>query len=183
MIGPILRRARKGNSRRIIMEARLPHFSHNPRPAPFSAPPRNTNQKPARFSSFRVGAQQHTPHRRPRRWSNGKKNRHFSGRPCRGVLHTPHRRPHRWPNESNPHPKIHSPNKTWPYSHPVSHSPIENEPQNTHFLIHSTIVMVVCRAYAIRPYTGTRKNGDFLLHRLKTNRKPDEFSSVRVGAY
>lgn len=39
MIGPILRRARKGNSRRIIMEARLPHFSHNPRPAPFSATP------------------------------------------------------------------------------------------------------------------------------------------------
>ena len=56
MIGPILRRARKGNSRRIIMEARLPHFSHNPRPAPFSAASRNTNQKPARFSSFRVGA-------------------------------------------------------------------------------------------------------------------------------
>ena len=56
MIGPILRRARKGNSRRIIMEARLPHFSHSPRPAPFSAPPRNTNQKPARFSSVRVGA-------------------------------------------------------------------------------------------------------------------------------
>ena len=55
MIGPILRRARKGNSRRIIMEARLPHFSHSPRPAPFSAPPRNTNQKPARFSSVRVG--------------------------------------------------------------------------------------------------------------------------------
>ena len=55
MIGPILRRARKGNSRRIIMEARLPHFLHNPRPAPFSAPPRNTNQKPARFSSVRVG--------------------------------------------------------------------------------------------------------------------------------
>ena len=55
MIGPILRRARKGNSRRIIMEARLPHFLHNPRPAPFSAPPRNTNQKSARFSSVRVG--------------------------------------------------------------------------------------------------------------------------------
>ena len=43
MIDPILRRARKGNSRRIIMEARLPHFSHNPRLAPFSAPPRNTH--------------------------------------------------------------------------------------------------------------------------------------------
>ena len=49
MIGPILRRARKGNSRRIIMEARLPHFSHNPRPAPFSAAPRNTNPIPGRF--------------------------------------------------------------------------------------------------------------------------------------
>ena len=49
MIGPILRRARKGNSRRIIMEARLPHFSHNPRPAPFSATPRNTNSIPGRF--------------------------------------------------------------------------------------------------------------------------------------
>ena len=49
MIGPILRRARKGNSRRIIMEARLPHFSHNPRPAPFSATPRNTNSILGRF--------------------------------------------------------------------------------------------------------------------------------------
>ena len=49
MIGPILRRARKGNSRRIIMEARLPHFSHNPRPAPFSATPQNTNPIPGRF--------------------------------------------------------------------------------------------------------------------------------------
>ena len=39
MIGPILRRARKGNSRRIIMEARLSHFSHSPRPVPFSALP------------------------------------------------------------------------------------------------------------------------------------------------
>ena len=49
MIGPILRRARKGNSRRIIMEVRLPHFSHYPRPAPFSATPRNTNPIPGRF--------------------------------------------------------------------------------------------------------------------------------------
>ena len=55
MIGPILRRARKGNSRRIIMEARLPHFSHNPRPAPFSATPRNTNPIPGRFLIIRVG--------------------------------------------------------------------------------------------------------------------------------
>ena len=94
-----------------------------------------------------------------------------------------YKRPRQRPNESNPHPKIHSPNKTRPYSHPVSHSTDKNEPQNTHFLIHSTIVMVVCRAYAIRPYTGTRKNGDFLLHRIKTNPKSDEFSSVRVGAH
>ena len=55
MIGLILRRARKGNSRRIIMEVRLPHFSHNPRPAPFSAPPRNTNPIPGRFLIIRVG--------------------------------------------------------------------------------------------------------------------------------
>ena len=53
MIDPILRRARKGNSRRIIMEARLPHFSYNPRPAPFSAPPleiRTKNQPGFRLS-------------------------------------------------------------------------------------------------------------------------------------
>ena len=49
MIDPILRRARKGNSRRIIMEARLPHFSHNPRPALFSTTPRNTNPIPGQF--------------------------------------------------------------------------------------------------------------------------------------
>ena len=54
MIGPILRRARKGNSRRIIMEVRLPHFSHNPRPAPFSAAPRNTNPIPGRFLIIRA---------------------------------------------------------------------------------------------------------------------------------
>ena len=127
MIGPILRRARKGNSRRIIMEARLPHFLHNPRPAPFSAPPRNTNPILGRFfvrlttcvivcGAYAVAS-----------YLNGK----------------------------NLAP----------------------------FFIHSTIAVVVCGAYAIRPYTGTRKNGDFLLHRLKTNPKPDEFSSVRVGAY
>ena len=127
MIDPILRRARKGNSRRIIMEVRLPHFSHNPRPAPFSAAPRNTNPIPGRFfvrlttcvivcGAYAVAS-----------YLNGK----------------------------NLAP----------------------------FFIHSTIAVVVCRAYAIRPYTGTRKNGDFLLHRLKMNPKPDEFSSVRVGAY
>ena len=183
MIGPILRRARKGNSRRIIMEAHLPHFSHNPRPAPFSATPRNTNQKPARFSSVRVGRNSIRPTDGHTRGRMGKKMDRISSVRVGAYCIRLYKRPRQRPNESNPHPKIHSPNKTRPYSHPVSHSTDKNEPQNTHFLIHSTIVMVVCRAYAIRPYTGTRKNGDFLLHRLKTNRKPDEFSSVRVGAH
>ena len=157
MIGPILRRARKGNSRRIIMEAHLPHFSHNPRPTPFSAPPRNTNQKPARFSSVRVGRNSirptdgHTGGRTNRKIAifsgtrvgrnsirptdghaggrTDRKNAIFLGRPCRGVLHTSHRRPRQRPNESHPHPKIHSPNKTRPYPHPVSHSSDKNAPQ------------------------------------------------------
>ena len=30
--------------------------------------------------------------------------------------------------------------------------------------IRSTTAVVVCRAYAIRPYTNTRKNGDFPIH-------------------
>ena len=157
MIGPILRRARKGNSRRIIMEARLPHFSHNPRPAPFSSPPRNTNQKPARFSSVRVGRNSIRPIDGHTGGRTDRKNAIFSGtrvgayciRPTDG--HTRgrmgkkmdrissvrvgaycirlYKRPRQRPNESNPHPKIHSPNKTRPYSHPVSHSPTENEPQ------------------------------------------------------
>ena len=51
------------------------------------------------------------------------------------------------------------------------------------FFVHSTTAVIVCGAYAIRPYTDTRKNGDFPFPRIKTNPKPDEFSSVRVGAY
>jgi len=30
--------------------------------------------------------------------------------------------------------------------------------------IHSTICMVACRAYAVAPYTGILKNGDFSIH-------------------
>ena len=52
-----------------------------------------------------------------------------------------------------------------------------------YFSAHSTICMVVCGAYAIRPYTGTRKNDDYFIPRIKTNRNPDKFSSGRVGAY
>ena len=127
MIGPILRRARKGNSRRIIMEARLPHFSHNPRPAPFSAPPRNTNPIPGRFF-VRLTA-------------------------CVIICGA------------------------------YAFAPYLNGKNLVLFFVHSTTAVIVCEAYAVAPYTNTRKNGDFLLHRLKTNRKPDEFSSDRVWAY
>ena len=127
MIGPILRRARKGNSRRIIMEARLPHFSHNPRPAPFSATPRNTNPIPGRFF-VRLTA-------------------------CVIICEA------------------------------YAFAPYLNGKNLVLFFVHSTTTVIVCGAYAVAPYTNTRKNGDFLLHRIKTNPKPDEFSSVRVGAY
>ena len=52
-----------------------------------------------------------------------------------------------------------------------------------YFSAHSTIRMTICGAYAIRPYTGTRKNDDYFIPRIKTNRNPDKFSSGRVGAY
>ena len=156
MIGPILRRARKGNSRRIIMEARLPHFSHNPRPVPFSAPPRNTNQKPARFSSVRVGrnsirpTDSHTGGRTNRKIAifsgtrvgrnsirptdghaggrTDRKNAIFLGRPCRGVLHTPHKRPRRWPNEINSDPIFDSSGKNELQTRRIFYSPGETKP-------------------------------------------------------
>ena len=112
-----------------------------------------TNQKPARFSSVRVGAYcirptnghtggrmerkiaifqvarlwgvLHTPHKRLRRWSNGKKNRHFFGYPCRGVLHTPYKRPRQRPNEINSDPIFDSPNKNEHQPRRVFHSPNE----------------------------------------------------------
>ena len=62
-------------------------------------------------------------------------------------------------------------------------APYTGDLKNGDFSVCSTTAVIVCGAYAIRPYTNTRKNGDFLLHRIKTNPKPDEFSSVRVGAY
>ena len=155
MIGPILRRARKGNSRRIIMEVRLPHFSHNPRPAPFSAAPRNTNPIPGRFfvrlttcvivcGAYAVAS-----------YLNGKNLAPFF---------------------------IHSTTDV-AVCGAYAMRPYTGTRKNGDFPIHSTTGVAVRRAYAICPYTGTRKNGDFLLHRLKTNPKPDEFSSVRVGAY
>ena len=52
-----------------------------------------------------------------------------------------------------------------------------------HFSVHLAICMTICGAYAIRPYTGTRKNDDYFIHRIKTNRNPDKFSAGRVGAY
>ena len=52
-----------------------------------------------------------------------------------------------------------------------------------HFSARPTICMAVCGAYAIRPYTGTRKNDDYFIPRIKTNRNPDEFFPGRVGAY
>ena len=52
-----------------------------------------------------------------------------------------------------------------------------------HFSIHLAICMTICVAYAIRPYAGTRKNDDYFISRIKTNRNPDEFLPGRVGAY
>lgn len=123
MIGPILRRARKGNSRRIIMEARLPHFSHSPHPAPFFATPRNTNPIPGRIfvrlttCVIICGAYAFAP------YLNGKNL----------VL----------------------------------------------FFVHSTTTVIVCGAYAFASYTNTRKNGDFLLHQIKTNPKTSVFPLIR----
>ena len=169
MIGPILRRARKGNSRRIIMEARLPHFSHNPRPAPFSATPRNTNPIPGQFfvrltaCVIICGAYAFAP------YLNGKNLAPFFVHSTTAVI-------------------VCGAYAVAPYTNTRKNGDfllhrIKTNPKNACFPAHSITVVIVCRAYAIRPYTGTRKNGDFPLHRLKTSPKPDEFSSVRVGAY
>ena len=40
--------------------------------------------------------------------------------------------------------------------------------------------MVVCGAYAIRPYTGAPKNDDTFIPRIKMNLKPAGFSILRV---
>ena len=155
MIGPILRRARKGNSRRIIMEARLPHFSHNPRPAPFSAPPQNTNPIPGRFFVHSTtcvvvcGAYAFAP------YLNGKNLAPFFVRSTIAVV----------------------------VCGAYAFASYLNGKNLAPFFVHSTTAVATCGAYAIRPYTDTRENGDFLLHRIKTNPKSDEFSSVRVGAY
>ena len=40
-------------------------------------------------------------------------------------------------------------------------APYTGDLKNGDFSIHSTTAVAVCRAYAIRPYTGDLKNGDF----------------------
>ena len=40
-------------------------------------------------------------------------------------------------------------------------APYTGELKNGNFSIHSTTAVAVCGAYAIRPYTGDLKNGDF----------------------
>ena len=58
-----------------------------------------------------------------------------------------------------------------------------------HFSVHLAICMTICGAYAIRPYTDTRKNDDYFIPRIKTNRNPVYFSArpticmVVYGAY
>ena len=49
-----------------------------------------------------------------------------------------------------------------------------------HFPVHLAICMTICGAYAIRPYTGTRKNGDYFIPRIKMNLKPAGFSIPRM---
>ena len=63
------------------------------------------------------------------------------------------------------------------------HPRIKTNQNPVHFSVHLAICMTICGAYAIRPYTGTRKNDDYFIPRIKTNRNPDKFSSGRVGAY
>ena len=49
-----------------------------------------------------------------------------------------------------------------------------------YFSAHLTIRMVVCGAYAIRPYTGTRKNGDSFIPRIEMNQKSTGFFIPRI---
>ena len=110
-------------------------------PGHFPLPRPKTNQKPARFSSVRVGRNSIRP-------IDG----HVDGRmkliPIQFLIH-------RIKTNRNP----------------------------VHFPVHLAICMTICGAYSIRPYTGTQKNGDYSIPRIKTNQNPDEFLPVRVGAY
>ena len=135
MIGPILRRARKGNSRRIIMEAHLPHFSHNPRPAPFSAAPRNTNPIPGRFfvrlttcvivcGAYAVAS-----------YLNGKNLAPFFIHSTIAVV----------------------------VCGAYAIRPYTGDLKNGDFSIHPTSGVAVCGAYAVAPYTDRRKPGWFLV--------------------
>ena len=169
MIGPILRRARKGNSRRIIMEARLPHFSHNPRPAPFSAPPRNTNPILGRFFVHSTTGVAVCGAYVVASYLNGKNLAPFFVHSTTAVI-------------------VCGAYAVAPYTNTRKNGDfllhrLKTNPKNTCFPAHSITVVIVCGAYAIRPYTDTRKNGDFPPPRIKTNPKPDEFLSVKVGAY
>ena len=58
--------------------------------------------------------------------------------------------------------------------------PYTDDKNHVQFSVLPTIVMVVCGAYAIRPYTGTRKNDDTFIPRIKMNLKPAGFSIPRV---
>ena len=53
-------------------------------------------KKIAIFSGIRVGAQQYTPHKRPRQWSSERKKGRGFYRSGRVQRHTPHKRSHRW---------------------------------------------------------------------------------------
>ena len=57
---------------------------------------------------------------------------------------------------------------------------IKTNQNPVYFPVRWTIVMVVCGAYAIRPYTGTPKNGDYFIHRIKMHLKLDRFFILRV---
>ena len=58
--------------------------------------------------------------------------------------------------------------------------PYTDDKNLVHFPVRSTIVMVVCGAYAVAPYTGILKNGDSFIPRIRMNIKPDGFSIPRT---
>ena len=72
--------------------------------------------------------------------------------PCRGVLHTPHKRPGTGRICAKPHERFTYPGADAAKPHGSRiHPKMDNV--NTR---HSFSVENVCRAYAIRPYTGTK---------------------------
>ena len=135
-----------------------------------------TNQKPARFSTVRVGAYCIRP-------IDGHARGRMNPIPIRFLILR---------IKTNQNPDEFLPGRVGAYCIRLTdgHTGGRMNPIPIRFLIyrlktnqnpvyfpfHLAICMTICGAYAIRPYTGTRKNGDSFIPRIEMNQKSAGFS-------